>query len=106
MQAWAQHFWQVGRLADVPTSCCVAASELVHQGRIKLLHRAGPLKGILASLPRSQGQASSTALRFRCGPSLTVWRCSLSGAVGPDASLVGSHEAHDAPVEKTDEANP
>ncbi|MFA4533589.1 hypothetical protein P2A08_07265, partial [Xanthomonas perforans] len=27
-------------------------------------------------------------------------QCSLSGAVGPDASPVGSHEAHNALVEK------
>lgn len=58
---------------------------------------AGPLKGNLASLSRPQGQTSSTLFR----PSVVRRkRCSLPGAVGPGAPPAGSHEAHNALVEK------
>lgn len=62
---------------------------------------AGPLKGTLASLSQPQGRPPSRRWRFvaalRCAP---LARCSLSGAVELNASPVGSHEAHNALVEK------
>ncbi len=63
---------------------------------------AGPLEGNPSfAAPIRKDRPPSRRWRFvaalRCAP---LARCSLSGAVGPDASPVGSHEAHNALVEK------